>query len=223
MRSYLLAGAFAGAAGLIVFLVIHHFWIMPIWFILPVGLVIAGLGGMAVGWSYAELHPNLPSRPWTILSWVALIGVILLPSIILAEMRSPMFAISETGSVLMISVGQAAVIFILELAVTAALVGGLAGWVISRTRSAMIATALAGFVFALGPGHNIPFLGSTPATFKGVIILLAIVFVSAVVLVELQAKLDSPSSIKIGNKDLNSSVPKASYFEPPGDLPINKE
>lgn len=49
MRSHLLAGAFSGAAGLIVFLVIYHFWIMPIWFILPVGLLIAALGGLAVG------------------------------------------------------------------------------------------------------------------------------------------------------------------------------
>lgn len=208
MRSYLLAGALAGAAGLIVFLVIHHFWIMPIWFILPVGLVIAALGGMAVGWSYAELHTNLPARPWSILSWVAIISVILFPSIILAEMRSPVFEVSETGSVLVFSVGQAVVIFILELAVTAALAGGLTGWLIGRTRSAMISTALAGFVFAVGPGHNIPFLGSTPATLKGLIILLVIVFVSAIVLVELQAKLDSPARIEIGNKDLNGSVPR---------------
>ena len=115
MRSHLLAGAFAGAAGLVVFLVIHHFWIRPIWFILPVGLVIAALGGLAVGWSFAKLHPNLPPRPWSILTWVALIALILLPAIILAEMRTPMFDIRVTGSVLMISVGHAVVIFILEL------------------------------------------------------------------------------------------------------------
>ena len=97
MRSYLLAGAFSGAAGLIVFLVIYHFWIMPIWFILPVGLLIAALGGLAVGWSYAGLHPNLPSHPWSIISWMVLIGFILLPSIIMAEIRAPMFEVSIPG------------------------------------------------------------------------------------------------------------------------------
>ena len=185
MRSYLLAGAFSGAAGLIVFLVIHHFWIMPIWFILPVGLLIAALGGLAVGWSYAELHPNLPSHPWSIISWIALIGLILLPSIILAEIRAPMFDVSIPAGLLMMSVGRAAVIFVLELLVTSTLVGGLAGWLIGRTPRAMISTALAGFVFALGPGHNIPFLGSTPGTLKGVFILLSIVLVSASVMVEI--------------------------------------
>lgn len=189
MKSYLLAGALSGFAGLMVFLVIHHFWIKPIWFILPLGLVIAGLGGLAVGWAYMELQPNLPPRPWSIVSWVALIGLILLPSIILAEMRAPMFDVDVPGGLLMMSVGRAAVHFILELLVTATLAGGLAGWLIGRTPRAMLSTALAGFIFALGPGHNIPFLGSTPGTLKGVVILMAIVVVSSVVLVELQARL----------------------------------
>ena len=74
-------------------------------------------------------------------------------------------------------------VFILELLLTATLMGGLAGWIIGRTRKAALVTALAGFIFALGPGHNIPFLGNTPGTLKGVAILFAIVMVSAVVLV----------------------------------------
>jgi hypothetical protein len=49
MKKSLLAGLFSGVAGLFVFLVIHHFCIMPIWFILPFSLVLASLGGMAVG------------------------------------------------------------------------------------------------------------------------------------------------------------------------------
>jgi len=35
MRESLIAGAISGVAGLLVFLTIHHFWIRPIWFILP--------------------------------------------------------------------------------------------------------------------------------------------------------------------------------------------
>lgn len=189
MKASLLPGAFSGVAGLMVFLVIHNFWIMPIWFILPIGLVIAIMGGLAVGWAYNELLPNLPPHPWSIISWTALISLILLPSIILAEIRAPMFDVSVSGSMLMMSLERAAVIFILELLVTATIIGGLAGWFISRTRRAILSTALAGFVFALGPGHNIPFLGSTPGSVKGGVILLAIVLVSTVVLVESQARL----------------------------------
>ncbi|OGO33266.1 MAG: hypothetical protein A2Z16_17650 [Chloroflexi bacterium RBG_16_54_18] len=51
----LIAGVSARIAGLLAFLVVHHLWIRPIWFILPVGLVIADGGGLAVGWAYGEL------------------------------------------------------------------------------------------------------------------------------------------------------------------------
>jgi hypothetical protein len=40
------------------------------------------------------------------------------------------------------------------------------------------------FVFALGPGHNVPFLGNQPATGKGIILLGAIVLAASIVLVE---------------------------------------
>ena len=189
MKASLLAGAFSGIVGLIVFLVIHHFWIMPIWFILPFGLLIAGLGGVAVGRAYYELLPNLPPRPWRTVTIIGLIVIILLPSFVLAEMRAPMFDISGPSALLVISVRQATVIFILELLLTALLVGGIAGWVIRRTRKAALTTALAGLIFALGPGHNIPFLGSTPGTLKGVIMLFAVVMVSSFVLVEMHARI----------------------------------
>ncbi|MFO7538217.1 MAG: hypothetical protein R6X32_09170 [Chloroflexota bacterium] len=50
-------------AGLIAFLLIHALGIVPIWFILPIGLLIAAVGGLAVGWAYAELRDRLPKRP----------------------------------------------------------------------------------------------------------------------------------------------------------------
>jgi hypothetical protein len=62
-----------------------------------------------------------------------------------------------------------------------------AAWRLGHPRQAALATALAGLVFALGPRHNIPFLGSTPATGKGIALLAAIILVSAVVLVEGEA------------------------------------
>jgi hypothetical protein len=86
-----------------------------------------------------------------------------------------------------VPVWYAVIVFILELLVTAALVGGLAGWLIGRTSRAALATGLAGFIFALGPGHNIPFLGSTPGTWKGIGILLAIILSAAFILVEASA------------------------------------
>lgn len=184
MNLFLIAGMISGIAGLFVFLTIHHFWIQPIWFILPPGLLIAGLGGIAVGWAYQELLPHLPPRPWTALAIVTLIAVILLPSVILAEFREPLFDVTVPGGLLMVSTGKAVGIFILELLGTATITGAVMGWLVGHTPRATFATALAGFVFALGPGHNIPFLGSTPGVWKGIVLLVAIVVVSSIVLVE---------------------------------------
>ncbi len=186
MNTALMAGLLSGMAGLLVFLVIHHFWIRPIWFILPVGLVIAGLGGLAVGWSYAEIKAGLPPRPLTSLAVFALVGATLTPAILLAQLRPPPLDIS-TGAILNGAVASVIARFVIELLLTASVVGGLAGWWLGHNWRAALATALAGFVFALGPGHNIPLLGNTPAIGKGLILLVIIIFISAVVLVESQA------------------------------------
>jgi hypothetical protein len=185
----LVAGVSAGIAGLLAFLVIHHLWIRPIWFILPIGLVVAAGGGLAVGWAYSELLPGLPARPWTILAWAALVGVTLLPALILAQVRSPIFSGTGENAALTVSTGRAVSIFLFELLLTSALCGGLAGWLIGRTGRAALAMALASLIFALGPGHNIPFLGNTPVTGKGIALLVAIVLVACVVLVEVHAAL----------------------------------
>jgi hypothetical protein len=190
-KASLIAGLLAGITGLLVFLVIHHLWIKPIWFILPIGLVIATLGGLAVGWSYGELLPGLPRRPWTIFAWFALISLTLAPAVGIAQLRPPLFTGTGMNVIATVNITQAAVIFVRDLLLPAAVIGGLAGWLIGRTKRAALTTALAGFVFALGPGHNVPFLGNQPATGKGIILLMAIVLAASIVLVEGHAALIS--------------------------------
>lgn len=187
LRVHLSTGVLSGISGLLVFLVFHQLWIAPIWFILPIGLIIAAMGGMAVGWAYHELFPKLPPRPWSTLVIVALIGIILTPAIVLAELREPLFTVTDMDAELSVSPAYAAAVFILELLVSATLTGGLAGWFIKRTPRAAVSTGIAGLVFALGPGHNIPFLGNSPATGKGIILLLIVILSAAVVLVEMSA------------------------------------
>jgi hypothetical protein len=55
----------------------------------------------------------------------------------------------------------------------------------------VLATAVTGFAFALGPGHNIPLSGGTPAVGKELAIMMAIIVVSALVLVEEDARLSA--------------------------------
>lgn len=183
MSPYLIAGVLAAIAGLLTFLLIHHFWIQPIWFILPVGLPIAALGGLAVGWSFAEIHTGLPSRPWAALAVTALIGLILAPSVILAELRGPLLD-SATFTIPPGEGMRVATRLLLDLVLTAVLAGALAGWALAHTPRAALATAIAGAAFAIGPGHNIPLLGNTSAAGKGLLLLLAVTLVSSVVLVE---------------------------------------
>ena len=190
MSSYLIAGILSGLTGLLVFLIIHHFWIRPIWFITPIGMLIAGIGGLSVGWSYYEIHLALPPRPWTSLALAFLIGVMLLPGIIIAQLRGPLVDFSS-GAIPPGEGGRVAIHFLLELVLTAALVGAAAGWLLGRSPQALIFTSLAGVVFSLGPGHNIPLLGGTPAAGKGIILLLAIILASAVILVETSAWLSN--------------------------------
>jgi hypothetical protein len=180
----LVAGVLAGLAGLLAFLVAHHLWIRPIWFILPLGLLVAAGGGLLAGWAYAELRPRLPRQPWTSLAWAALVGLPLLPAVALAELRPPVFVEAAGGAVLTVSVARVLFIFLVELLLAAAVVGALTGWLVGRTRRAALAMALAGLVFALGPGHNVPFLGSTAAAGKGLALLALVVVVAAVVQVE---------------------------------------
>ncbi|MCC6630002.1 MAG: hypothetical protein IT340_21705 [Chloroflexi bacterium] len=180
----LVAGVLAGLAGLLVFLVLHALWIMPIWFILPLGVVIAGLGGMAVGWAYAELRHRLPARPWTALATVGLIAVILLPAVVLAELRPPLFVVTVAGAVATEPVPSLIARFAGELLLTATVTGALLGWWLGGTRRAVVATAVAGFCFALGPGHNIPLVGATPGVAKELAIMGTVIGIAALVLVE---------------------------------------
>jgi len=76
----------SGLAGLLTFLVLHHLWIVPIWFILPMGVVVAALGGVAVHRSYDALRASLPARTWAAPAMFGVVTVILLPSFVLAEM-----------------------------------------------------------------------------------------------------------------------------------------
>src|SRR6266496_5335462 len=133
MNAALIAGLLSGVTGLLVFLTIHHFWIKPIWFILPPGLAIAALGGLIVGWSYAEIKIGLPPRPWTSIAVLILIGATLTPAIVLAQLRPPPLDISTGAITDGSSTGTVIARFVGELLLTSTIVGGLAGWWFGHT------------------------------------------------------------------------------------------
>jgi hypothetical protein len=179
------AGIASGGVGLVVFLGLHHAWILPIWFILPAGLPVAALGGLAVGRAYEVLLPHLPSRQWHAAMVALGLGIVVAPAVILAELRSPMFDLGAPGgAMLLVSPPEAAALFIGELLLTASAVGALLGWVVARTRRAATVSAVAGLAFAIGLGHNIPFGGGTPAVPLEIAIMGIVTASAAVTLVE---------------------------------------
>jgi hypothetical protein len=180
----LIAGAVAGVAGVLVFLALHALWIVPIWFVLPTGLAFALGGGTAMGGAYGQLRPALPARPWTAPTVMGLVAATLLPAIALAELRPALFVETLAGPVPTEPIPLLVARFAAELLATATLVGGVVGWRLGRTRRAAAAMSLASFLFALGPGHNIPFVGGTGGVATELALLAAVIAVSALVLVE---------------------------------------
>ena len=183
-----LAGSSAGLAALAVFLVIHHLWIVPIWFIAPVGAVMAVVGGAAAGASYEALRAHLPRRPWASAAVAAVFASTLVPAILVAQARGPMFAMdADGGGTLLVPPTDAVLDVLVGLIAVSAITGGVLGWLIGRSRRAAVTTMLAAVAFALGPGHNIPLLGDTSAVGMELAILGAVVVVASVVLVEAEA------------------------------------
>jgi hypothetical protein len=148
------------------------------------GLVFALASGTVIDWSYAELRLALPARPWTAPAVMGLVAATLVPAFALAELRPPLFVETPAGAIPSEPIRILAARFVGELLVTATIVGGLAAWCLGRTRRATATMALASFLFALGPGHNIPFLGGTRGAATGLALLASAVAVSALVLVE---------------------------------------
>jgi len=183
------AGVVAGLAGLAVFLVMHHAWIVPIWYIAPVGGVMAAVGGAAVGAAYAELEPHLPRRPWRAIAVALTFGGILLPAVVIAQSRGPIFAMgADGGGTLLVPGSEALVEVLVGLIGVTAVAGAVLGSLVGRTRRAAAATMLAGGALAIGPGHNIPLLGGSAAVAKEIAILVAVIVVASVVLVEVDAR-----------------------------------
>lgn len=195
-RLALASGALARVAGLLVFLILHALWILPIWCILPLGPVFALVGGKAMGWAYAQLCPALSPHPWAALVMMVVVVVALLPAIVLAQLRPTLFVETPTGAIPTEPIPMLIARFVAELLVTAAMVGGLIGWWLRRTRRAVAAVAFASALFALGPGHNIPFLGGTSGVGTELALLAAVIVVSTLVLVESQRLL---TAIRMGS------------------------
>ena len=207
------AGAIAGIAGLLSFLFLHHAWIAPIWFIAPVGAVMAALGGAAVGAAYAELAPRLPPRP---LTWAAMAGLwagVLLPAVFIAQLRGPVVAMGpDGGGTLLVPVPEAIVDVVVGLVGATAIAGAVLGALVGRTRRSAGTTMLAAGCLAIGPGHNIPLLGGSAAVPTELAILAIVLAVASIVLVEVDVRLTGARRVE----DVGAITAMAAHLWPRG-------
>ena len=142
------AGALAGTVALLVFVTLHAAWITPIWYMLAMLPIAAGVGALGA-WSFRELR--LPgSAPLD----GALFGVVLL-----ATLAPTAIAGVVLGPVDQQRIDWARVLLQLLLAAPA---GAAIGLALGGSPAAAGALGVTGTAFALTLGHNLPFfpLGS---------------------------------------------------------------
>ena len=178
-----LAGAVGGVAGLATFLVIHAWWILPIWSIAIPGALIAAGGGAAVGWAYEAHRARLPTTPVRRVAAVTLAGaLVLLVSEPISLARGPV----EVRVLAQMSLADLWLPLALFLG-AAAIVGAAGGALLGRTWRKTGITALAAFLFALGIGHNAPLIGYGFVAAKMWSIMLLATLAAAATLVALDA------------------------------------
>ena len=154
---YIASGIIAGIMGLLIFLIIHYFTITPIWFMLPVGILLAAGGGAVVGWAFAELRSHLfTNAVWSSLTLAGILTLTQVPGFLIGQRFGPVVDV-QNETILQGVTSELIRRFVFDLLFMAGFVGGLLGWVIGRSRRAALAMAAAGMGFAVGPGHNIPF------------------------------------------------------------------
>src|SRR3954470_16765560 len=151
-----MAGVAAGVVGCVAFLLIHHVWLVPIWFIAPVGIPVGAAGGAVVGMAYAELFPRLPGRPWTAFVVAGVFATVMVPGVVIAQLAGPVLAVGRGGATALLVPGaQAAVLVTVCLAATVITGAGM-GALIARRRSAAVSMAVAAVASGIGPGPNVP-------------------------------------------------------------------
>lgn len=146
MDQFLVAGAVSGAVALVVFVVAHAIWIVPVWWLLAFTPLTMLIGALA-SWPFRELQARaaLPSAPWDGLAFSAILLLTLVPTVVAGMAQGP---VSRDA----VTFGSVVPPLLLAIPAGAVLGGSLAGSVRGAAALALAAGAL-----ALTLGHNLPF------------------------------------------------------------------
>ena len=147
----IVAGAIAGAAALLVFVVVHAIWIVPIWGMLLM-LPLASAVGAIAAWPFAEMasRGTLPAAPYDGIAFSLILLATLIPTALYGAFAGP---------VDMHDIDVRALVVPLLLAAPS---GAAIGLLFGGSERSALALASAALALALTLGHNLPFfpLGS---------------------------------------------------------------
>ena len=167
----ILAGAFSGVAGGLLFAGLHAIIIVPIWDRMTSGLVFGAAAGALAGWAFAECYPDairvrsmrgvLKGASFGALLWLAVAPVTAADALLRVAGIAPRYEL--------LAVAVAVVLAIIG--------GGTLGWLITRQPRGALAGAAAGLVLILAMAGPVPigrsararniFLAVFPATVLG--------------------------------------------------------
>ena len=169
MSPGVIAGGVAGGVALLVFVLVHAMWIVPIWGMLAM-LPLAALVGALAAWPFDEMGRGaLPPAPFDGVAIALLLLASLVPTAIYGVLVGPLDQQHITWQ---------AVIVPLALAAPA---GAVIGLVLTGSAPLAGALALAATAFALTLGHNLPFfpIGS-PGAGKAIVLVVVPTLAAAV-------------------------------------------
>lgn len=145
-----LAGAFSGVAGGLLFATLHAMIIVPIWNRMTSGLVFGAAAGAMAGWAFAESYPDaIRSRSRQGVVKGALFGALLWLAV--APVTAADSLLRATG------IAPRYELFAVAVAVVLALAGGATlGWLITRRVRGALAGAAAGLVLVMAMAGPVP-------------------------------------------------------------------
>lgn len=150
------AGAIAGGVALIVFVVVHAMWIVPIWGMLSM-IPLAALVGALAAWPLEQMSSRLPPEPVDGIGLALVLLASLVPTALFAVVAGPVDQQRITWQSVFVP---------LALAAPAGAVIGLA---LTGSAAAAGALAIAALAYALTLGHNLPFFPvGTPGAGKAI-------------------------------------------------------
>lgn len=146
-----MSGAVAGGVALVVFVVAHAAWIVPVWGLLGFVPVTMAIGALA-SWPFRELAARgaLPAAPMDGLAFAAILLLTLVPTAIVGVVLGPVSRDAVTAG------------NVVPPLLLAAPAGGVLGGLLAGSLRGAAALSIAALVLALTLGHNLPFfpLGS---------------------------------------------------------------